>query len=305
MESNNLPASENIKNVQVKQSNPLVLLLITGCMCLILGTIIGYMIQFILPHSQKIQATNTITKTKSLINSSNFTINDIDMQIKLDGILDKDLANAQYTTIPNTILQVKLPSSFSVVKNREDSWLVFTPIISLDGSDSMLPQFYKDYASCTKSSSSNGQVPTRASYVTSAYCQQLTKSLTTNQILDIEGNAHYHWEYFNIGVVKTDLSPTEWIGDNDLNQGQTLKQMELDSTKWLQTIKVSDEKFDYHVTMFSRDVGCCGGYETVYIYPYTNSNNEKMLILFVSPDKKLLNRILQTFVASAPDRKNI
>lgn len=290
-------------NPHAKQSFSRRFTLALGLVCLVIGIIAGYALHFVDNPLEHILAKSSPSKVTTPIVTPGFTINDMDMQIKLDGILDKDLADAPDTIIPNTDLRIKLPTSFRVMKNEKDSYMTLTPIISLDGTDSTLPRFYNDYDLCSAlKTSATSDLP---QYITTIYCQQLTHSLTSNQKLDIESNAHGHWEYFNIGVVKTDLSPTDWIGDNTFAQGKSLRQWEPDSSKWLETILVHDARFDYHVTMYTREVGCCGGHETVYLYPYTNAKGEKLLIFFVSPDKRLLDRILQTFVASAPDKKNI
>ena len=78
----------------------------------------------------------------------------------------------------------------------------------------------------------------------------------------------------SIYVVKTDLSPTEWLSDNVVFQGQ-----KSDLETWENSVTTHNIDNKYVVVTHT---SCCGGYTPTYLFKTQNEQGESVLLIYTT-----------------------
>jgi hypothetical protein len=205
-----------------------------------------------------------------------------------------NLQKGKIITIPTTSFVIRIPGgSYSFRKNVDDTYLSINHLITLRND---MSQYNEDIYLCKNNLIHRADWADRVEpYMTDAYCKKLLAAKTQELQEDSMGNLPGD---IYIAKVATNSSPYEWLLDNYHPQGTNLRDAQ--NAVFIptgMTVTINGKIF------YAYTVGCCGGSENVYFYPYTE-NDQHYLLLFIDTSSAIaripmpdpfLNTILATF----------
>jgi hypothetical protein len=191
--------------------------------------------------------------------------------------LAADLAVSAYTKIPGTDVELKLPHSYMQRQNSEDSFLPVDHLITVRTD---IAQQQLDYMACQDKLWDKplwkGN-PRLAPYINRSYCDSFLTSLSASASSTM-GYPHLvpNANTFYVAEVATSSSPMEWLLDNYHPQAMDLRKYPSSAPEEHKIVLGS-------ATFFGYRLGCCGGGENVYVYPYL-FHTSHLLLLFINED---------------------
>lgn len=231
--------------------------------------------------------------TNIVVYPSPMVIPTIDPSIKINYDLreiplEQDLQEAEYTKIPGTDLELKIPNSYKLRKN--DRYFNDNHIFT---ARTDIKQLGRDHRICEGDSRGHTYLD-RADYadwiepyLTQAYCHAFMA--TNPQELDSSTDNHAE---FIILKITTNSSVNDWMLDNYHPQGENLRETSTWDGKG-QQVTVNNNIFYAYI------VGCCLVRDVVYFYPYNYQGTQLLLGFFdVVPEGKISDPFLDSILAT-------
>lgn len=215
--------------------------------------------------------------------------------------LDQDLAKGTEVTVPGTKITFVNPLNYNFQINPEKTNHAFVESAKLIAksykapSKTLLDLFY-----CNNLDTGVD----KPSYIDAVFCNKLYSNYSTETLAYIRENILFdprEGRGLDIYKIDTNLMPEEWVLDNLVYQGMTLReiyQRDFDIGSLGKYVEINGSKF------YSIGIGCCAYYERTYLYRYKDENNKYMLIAFNNNNinaktdedhNMILDKILKTF----------